>query len=71
MKLSKIFAYIFAAIALIFEGYFGIVPFVSFVAQIILLSFALFFLVWIFRRKIAAEWRSVIARYVLSILVTI
>ena len=39
MSKKRILAYIFAVIALIFEGFFGIIPFVSFVIQVILLAF--------------------------------
>jgi hypothetical protein len=71
MKLSKILAYIFAVIALIFEGFFGIVPFVSFILQVILLAFALFFLIWIFRRKNTGDWKRIIAQYTLFMTATI
>ncbi len=39
MNLAKILAYVLASIALIFEGFFGIISLVSFIIQVILLSF--------------------------------
>lgn len=71
MKLPKILAYIFAVIALIFEGFFGIIPFVSFVLQIILLAFWVFFLIWILRRGKAGKWKDIIPQYVLTMTATI
>ena len=71
MKISKILAHVFAVIALIFEGFFGIIPFVSFVLQVILLAFALFFLIWIFRRSKMGHWQQVIPQYILTMTATI
>lgn len=71
MTIRKILAYIFALIALIFEGFFGIEPFLGFVVQVILISCAFYFLVYIFRRKNMPAWRVTIARYILTILATI
>jgi hypothetical protein len=71
MKLSKILAYVFASIALIFEGFFGVIPFVSFIIQVILLAFALFLLIWMIRRSKAGNWRQVIPQYILTMLATI
>ena len=71
MTTQKTLAYIFVAIALIFEGFFGIIPFVSFVLQVILLAFALFFLIWIFRRNKIGNWRQVIPRYIVVMVATI
>ena len=39
MNLAKILAYVFAVVALIFEGFFGIISLVSFIIQVILLAF--------------------------------
>ncbi len=71
MKISKIIGYIFAVIALIFEWFFGIISFVSFIIQIILVAVAIFFLIWIFRRSIAKLWKETILRYILIIASTI
>ena len=71
MTPSKILAYIFAAIALIFEGFFGIIPLVSFILQVILLAFALFFLIWIFRPNKRGNWQKLIQQYILTMTATI
>ena len=71
MSIKKIFAYVFALIALIFEGFFGIIPFVGFVLQIVVIASALYLLVYIFRRKNMPAWRTTIVGYILTILATI
>ncbi|MBC7498599.1 hypothetical protein H7170_03045 [Candidatus Gracilibacteria bacterium] len=68
MKLSKILAYIFAAIALIFEGFFGIISFVSFILQVILVVSGIFLLTYIFRRSKVGNYQQVILRYILTML---
>jgi hypothetical protein len=71
MKLSKILAYVFAVIALIFEGFFGMIPFVSFILQVILLAFGVFLLVWMFRRNKVGNWQQIILQYILRMTATI
>lgn len=71
MSVTKILAYTFAIIALVFEGFFGIVPFISFLVQVIVLSCALYLLVSLFRRKNAPSWRTTISRYIVTILSTL
>lgn len=71
MKPSKILAYIFAVIALIFEGFFGIIPFVSFILQVILLAFAVLLLTSMFRRSRVGNWQQIIPRYILTMVATI
>jgi hypothetical protein len=71
MTTWKIFAYVFALIALIFEGFFGIIPFIWFVLQIIVIACALYLLVSIFRRKNAPVWKTAILQYTVIILATI
>ncbi len=70
MKISKIFAYLFASIALIFEGFFGVIPFVSFILQVILIAFALFLLMWMVLRSKVGYWQQVIPRYFLTVVST-
>jgi hypothetical protein len=71
MTIRKVFAYVFALIALIFEGFFGIIPFIGFVLQIVVIAFALYLLVSIFRRKNAPAWKTAITQYIFTILATI
>ena len=71
MTIRKILAYVFALIALIFEGFFGIEPFLGFVVQVILISCAFYFLLYIFRRKNMPAWRTTMMQYILTILATI
>jgi hypothetical protein len=63
MTFQKIVTYLFVAISLIFEGFFGVASLVGFVWQVILLSLASLFLVWIIRRKSLSEWKNMLYRY--------
>lgn len=63
MSIKKILTYLFVAISLIFEGFFGITALVGFVWQVILLSLASLLLIWIIRRKPLSEWRNMLYRY--------
>jgi hypothetical protein len=71
MPIKKILAYTFAIIALVFEGFFGIIPFVSFLIQVILIACGVYLLVSLFRRKGIHSWKTTITRYILSILTTV
>ena len=71
MSISKIFAYIFTAVALIFEGFFGIIPFIQFLLQIVVIAFAMYFFVSLFRRKAPMIWREVVVRYIIAMTATI
>lgn len=71
MTIAKILTYLLASIALLFEAFFGLIPFVLFIIQIILIAFALFFLVWIFRRQNAGKWEKIVPRYILTMTATL
>ncbi len=71
MPIRKILAYILATIALVFEGFFGIVPFVQFMLQVVVIACALYLLVSLFRRKNMPAWRTTIISYITTILATI
>lgn len=63
MKKSQIFVYFFVGVALIFELYFWFIPLVGFIIQVILIAFALFLLVWIFKKDAHRQWKQSIIRY--------
>ncbi len=71
MSSKNLFTYIFVIIALLFEGFFGTIPFVLFVLQIILLSFAIFLLLWVFRRGARQDWKKVILEYIIIGMATV
>ena len=71
MTIRKILAYVFAIIALVFEGFFGIVPFVQFMLQVVVIACTLYLLVSLFRRKNMPAWRTTIVSYITTILATI
>lgn len=68
MSIWKFFTFLFAIIALLFEGFFGIIQLVSFVLQIILISFFIYFIIWIFRRKSIGVWYKKVLGYCIVVL---
>ncbi|NRH21104.1 hypothetical protein HOO68_03605 [Candidatus Gracilibacteria bacterium] len=75
MSKGKILAYIFSIIALIFEGFFGIIPFLQFAFRIIIIAIAIFLLNTIvrsiFKRGVVYSWKEILPQYILTILATI
>ena len=71
MTIKKILVYTFAIIALVFEGFFGVIPFLSFLIQVVIISFGSYLLLIIFRRKNIQSWKTIIPRYILTVLATI
>lgn len=65
----------FSIIALIFEGFFGVIPFMEFVFRIVLIACAIFLLNSIIRsifRKVKLfTWREILPQYILTILATV
>ena len=70
MSVSKILVYILAWVALIFEGFFGVVPFLSFVSEVVITTVWIFLFVSIFRRSIFHTWKETLRKYILTILAT-
>lgn len=72
MTIKKILAYTFAIIALVFEGFFGIIPFVEFVFRIVLIACAIFLLNSIirsiFKKTTLHSWKEILPQYILTIL---
>lgn len=63
MSIWKFVTFVFAAIALLFEGFFGILQLVIFVIQIILIAFFIYIFFWIFRKKTVWIWYKSVLRY--------
>lgn len=70
MTTSRIIAYIFATVALIFEGFFGLIPFLSFVTEVLLTAVGILLLFAIFRRSTLSNWKENLQNYIRVILAT-
>lgn len=68
MSIWKFITFSLAVIAILFEGFFGILQLVIFVIQIILISFFIYISILIFRRKIIGTWYKVVLRYSIFVL---
>ena len=70
MSVSKILVYLLAFVALIFEGFFGVIPFLSFVSEVIITAVLVLLFVSIFRKSAFQTWKESLKRYVLTIFAT-
>ncbi|MBX9809638.1 hypothetical protein K2X92_04600 [Candidatus Gracilibacteria bacterium] len=70
MSISKILVYLLALVALIFEGFFGVIPFLSFISEVIITSVGILLLVSIFRRSVFLTWKETLKKYILTIFAT-
>ncbi len=63
MSIVKFLTFLFALISLLFEGFFGIVQFVWFVLQVLIIAWTFYFFIWIFRKKTIWIWYKTVLSY--------